>query len=249
MNSLSNIIFEEINEEYGYGLYLGIKVIIMKKNGYVNATKLCADGGKQFKNWLRLDHAQELIKYHENEENASAHFRASAIIIKNVENTLRGTYLHQDLIPHIASWVSAEFAIKVSRIVNEYVVSEYKKQLEKKDKIIENVSDRAVVKAEDKRKKHNFHLIRFDGCEVPRYKIIRGQPCNFPRQYRKIKNTQHTILQQFEDVPNSVNYGNRLKERLGIKFCADLSFVLPQQYDEEYLKGIMNEIHEERFYQ
>ena len=40
-----------------------------------------------------------------------------------------GTYAHPDLVPHIASWVSPSFAIKVSRIVNEYLVKEEKEKI------------------------------------------------------------------------------------------------------------------------
>jgi hypothetical protein len=38
---MQDIVFEKINEKYGYGYYGEFKVIIMLKNGYINATKLC----------------------------------------------------------------------------------------------------------------------------------------------------------------------------------------------------------------
>src|SRR3977135_1281067 len=44
------------------------------------------------------------------------------------DKLIEGTYVHQDLIPHIASWVSIKFAMMVSRIVREYIVSQYKVQ-------------------------------------------------------------------------------------------------------------------------
>jgi len=265
-NNLSNIIFKSINEDFGYGMYGPFKVIIMKKNGYVNATKLCADGGKQFKHWLENKQSQEIIKYYEkpsagipadenieinsseNHEIDAAHFRAtpkSIVTITGGNNQeIRGTYVDQRIIPAVAMWCSVEFYDKVQKIVNEYIVSEYKKQI---DVLREDV----VVKAQDKRKKNNFHLIRFNGCVVPHYKIIRGQKANISRQYKFLneKNLGYTILQRFEDIPNGVNYGNRLKERLGIKFCEDMTFVLPQQYDEAFLKNILNEVHKERYLQ
>jgi len=251
MESLSNIIFESINEDFGYGMYGPFKVIIMKKNGYVNATKLCDDGGKHFYHWVANDYSKELISFVEEEQKNRSHGNpwSVQIVVKTGENAFRGTYLCQDLIPHVASWVSAEFAIKVSRIVNEYIVSEFKKQLEKKDEHIKSLREDVVVKAENRRKKQNFHLIRFDGCVAPRYKMIRGQNPNIPIQYKKLEGINYTILQKFEDIPNGVNYGNRLKERLGIKFCADLSFILPPQLDEATLKSILNKIHEERLLQ
>jgi len=52
MNSISDIIYEDVNKDYGYGNYLGLKLLIHKQSGMINATKLCKENGKQFKNWL-----------------------------------------------------------------------------------------------------------------------------------------------------------------------------------------------------
>ena len=37
---------------------------------------------------------------------------------------LKGTYVHKLLIPHILCWVSAKFAIKCSKIINDFFVNE-----------------------------------------------------------------------------------------------------------------------------
>ena len=39
--SLARLITEDINDQFGRAKYLEHDVIIMKKNGYVNMTKLC----------------------------------------------------------------------------------------------------------------------------------------------------------------------------------------------------------------
>ncbi len=41
-----------------------------------------------------------------------------------------GTYVHHLLIPHIASWISPEFAVKVSCIVNKYITNQMKNKFE-----------------------------------------------------------------------------------------------------------------------
>src|SRR5436190_12170582 len=61
---ISDICYEQIDEDYWYASYLGVKVIMMKSNGYVNETKLCTDGGKQFKHWLACKHSQEVLAYY-----------------------------------------------------------------------------------------------------------------------------------------------------------------------------------------
>jgi hypothetical protein len=49
MTSLRDVCFEQIQDQYWYGLYGDFKIIIDKDTGYFNATKLCQDGGKEFK--------------------------------------------------------------------------------------------------------------------------------------------------------------------------------------------------------
>ena len=127
----------------------------MKDSGYVNATKLCKDGGKRFYDWKRLDHTKELVAALESEsghqafgntqqnnltlEDRVAHIPVSqsqAFYFDKGDNTsevgrlLSGTYCHPLLIPHIACWISATFALKVSQIVNDYFVQEVKTRLE-----------------------------------------------------------------------------------------------------------------------
>lgn len=42
---MSVITFESVDEYY-WGKYAEFKVLIMARNGYINATKMCKDGGK-----------------------------------------------------------------------------------------------------------------------------------------------------------------------------------------------------------
>jgi len=57
----TKIIFEHINEKYAYGAYGDFKVIIMKKNNYINATKLCNENNKRYEYWSRNLSNEELI--------------------------------------------------------------------------------------------------------------------------------------------------------------------------------------------
>jgi len=54
MNSLSDIVYENVfeNKDYGYVNYLGLKLLIHKPTNMVNAAKLCKENDKQLKNWL-----------------------------------------------------------------------------------------------------------------------------------------------------------------------------------------------------
>lgn len=137
-----NIIYEDINKDFGFGKYGDFKVVIMKKNGYINATKLCSSGERRFKNWTYTNNSQELINEVSSEySDIITDFKPIIIVDNNHQQELRGTYVHPDLITHIASWVSAKFAIKVSKIVNSYFVREYKMKNDELVKQMQNMSE------------------------------------------------------------------------------------------------------------
>lgn len=119
---ITKLAYESIDDTYSHAEYGDFKVIMNIKTGYINATKLCADGEKQLKNWLRNDHATELIECFKSQ--GLNNERLTMTVSGGQNTTIRGTYAHPDLIPHIASWVSPKFAIKVSKIVNEFLIRE-----------------------------------------------------------------------------------------------------------------------------
>lgn len=140
VNPLEHIAFEDINDEYCYGNYGEFKVIMMKKDGYINATKMCQDISEQtgskkpFYNWKENKASVELI---DAVIDATGIPGASLTIVVGTSDPkiaiIRGTYVHPKLIPHIASWASPKFAVKVADIVNKYFD---KKALKKKEKLI-----------------------------------------------------------------------------------------------------------------
>jgi hypothetical protein len=64
--SLNDICYERIKDNFYYGKFGDFKLVVDKSTGCFNATKLCTDGGKEFRQWKRLERVQELIKFYEN---------------------------------------------------------------------------------------------------------------------------------------------------------------------------------------
>lgn len=92
------------------------KVIIMKENGFINATKLCDDVGKNYQEWSNIDYSKKLIK----EINATYMFPDNDLSIKNVTNgssQTNGIYIHPCLIINLASWCNPEYNIACSEII------------------------------------------------------------------------------------------------------------------------------------
>lgn len=79
---------------------------------------LTRDGNsKDLAQWFRLASTVELIQEYNSE--AGCESTTSYYSITDGPIDLRGTYCHRLLVPHIASWCSAKFAIRVSKLVNQ----------------------------------------------------------------------------------------------------------------------------------
>src|SRR3981189_3923349 len=152
LKMLSEIAFEQIDGNFWYAAYGPFRVVMMKDTGYINATKLCSSGGKEFNKWSRLNGSQELIQALERNMALENIYATSASTLQDTnrqiwrlvsppcicvktgnitptEQLISGTYCHPDLVPHIACWVSVEFALLVSKVINGYIVQEYKSKL------------------------------------------------------------------------------------------------------------------------
>lgn len=148
--SLSDIIYEKINNDYSYGKYGDFNVIIMNSNSYINAAKLCIKYDKDFFDWKKNKVSKELIEevenYIQSTENSRSIKIRSIIVVTTGIKILHGTYVHPLLIPHIASWISPKFAIKVSQIVNDRLTWQLRvknldqaEQIEKQNKQIQEL--------------------------------------------------------------------------------------------------------------
>ena len=54
---------------------------------------------------------------------------------------INGTYVHPALIPHIASWVDPTFGRRLSSIINDYTVRDFKQKYAVKHEMIRAVID------------------------------------------------------------------------------------------------------------
>ncbi len=131
-NTITKLEYEKIDNVYSKAKYADFDVTMNMETGYINATKLCNDGGKKFFKWNENAGNKELIKYFE-ENHGSPNLEGHKYEVRNGTkcNNINGTYVHPDLIPHIASWVSPAFAYKVSKIVNNFLIKEKEDEIRK----------------------------------------------------------------------------------------------------------------------
>lgn len=126
--------------------------MLMKSNGYINASKLCSDSNvklkktkkKEISHWLENDKSQGIINAL---VDSLGKPRESLLIkIADGKNLTRGTYVHPKLIIHIAAWCDPTYALQVSDIVIKYHARE---AIEKKERLIQH-KNKLLKKKEDK---------------------------------------------------------------------------------------------------
>jgi hypothetical protein len=95
------------------------------EDGYINITNLCKAGGKEFKDWNRLDKTKAFLK-----ALSTAVGISTAVLIQlgtgskfgtTEENT--GTWVHPQVAINIAQWISPQFDVKVSAWVFEVMIT------------------------------------------------------------------------------------------------------------------------------
>ncbi|GFW55303.1 putative KilA-N domain-containing protein 006L [Trichonephila clavipes] len=142
--SLNDICYEQIKDNFYYGLFGDFRLVIDKNTGCFNATKLCNSGGKKFKHWSMLEKSKRLLNYYDlkscgRDSNRSFYESKSRgrdsnlgfYEIKGDNNDalnkqITGQYVRQELILDIASWISVEFYDRCNRVILNYFVNEYK---------------------------------------------------------------------------------------------------------------------------
>jgi hypothetical protein len=157
MNALSELIYEPVNEEYGWGKYGTFKVLIRRKDGWINVTKLCKDGGKELKHWNENDTSKSLVQVLKSSVGIP-----TDVLTGGQDCIIRGTYAHPFLVPHIASWISPEFAFRVSRIVNDHLVREYREQIREKNTQLDEMVEKLNAQAQEWRAKFDTQSKKID---------------------------------------------------------------------------------------
>ena len=115
-----NIVIKEDNSVMPYNLVLkdGSKFVVpFRKDGMVNATMLCKAGNKRFNNWFQTNTTKELIQSLE----SVTGIPAAQLIQVKIGNSLsfeQGSWIHRKLAYHLAMWVSPDFGIQVSNILD-----------------------------------------------------------------------------------------------------------------------------------
>ena len=130
-----------------------------------------------------------------------------------------GTYAHPDLIPHIASWASHKFARKVGRIINNYLVQEYKDKLAVAEAECSAAKQTRMEVLDTWSSTHSFTMMRLndDKAKMPYYAIGCLNHA-IQKQVKKIriKYPNSIMIYQQLATPNAINLYKRLRNSASI---------------------------------
>lgn len=138
MNNLSILITEDIDSDFGYGTYGNLRLIISKKDGYVNIESF--PNGKHH-DWDNKDTsdsmyviAQEVAILQSISIDKLRRFYDGMYIQKE----LRGVYIHPLMVPHFAIRCSPFFATKASQMMNNLLIETHLKKMEEEKLFLES---------------------------------------------------------------------------------------------------------------
>ena len=111
--------------------------IPVRRDGYVNVTKICQAAGKRLGKYFKSDHAKEYMKFLQKalDDEHSANFKLGKVIAPygaitllssckgNSSTIIQGTFAHPDLAMAIAMWAHPPFLKEVSHWIRELLIT------------------------------------------------------------------------------------------------------------------------------
>ncbi|QMS79342.1 hypothetical protein IIV6-T1_009 [Invertebrate iridescent virus 6] len=108
MDSLNEVCYEQIKDTFYKGLFGDFPLIVDKKTGCFNATKLCVLGGKRFVDWNKTLRSKKLIQYYETRCDIKTESLLYEIKRDNndeITKQITGTYLPKEFLQPIIDWI------------------------------------------------------------------------------------------------------------------------------------------------
>jgi hypothetical protein len=128
--------FKQNNHTFVRCTYCGIGILVDKGNGYVNAAKMVLEHGSEQKrknltHYLNGSDWRELTAVYQQKIGEDVQLVTSCNQKDGYNNLTKGTYIHPNLVVHLAMCVDKEFAVKVQQImdgVNKFVHHQVKSE-------------------------------------------------------------------------------------------------------------------------
>lgn len=174
------------NETFTQGVYNGFKIIIRNSDGYINASDVVKQINNRENTTKQIKTLFKSVQYQDFENRLRNILQGKILkynLINNVNNNLRGSYVHPKLINFVCFWCSPSYALFVSEImdsINEQNTTEMNKRI--KDLQDENNKLKSQIVQDIGDQRENSKYIFIDKVDETTFKIVYDQ---------KKKNKQH----------------------------------------------------------
>lgn len=137
---MDKIKYENIVDNFYYGKYGDIKIIIDIETGYANVSKIGYEYKRIFSDWEKLTETRNFIDIISSETELPIDNLVMTIKADTIARTiLSGTYVHPLIASQYYYWVSPKFAAKATKIINDHYV---KKAIQEKKKEIQELKNK-----------------------------------------------------------------------------------------------------------
>ena len=246
--SLRDTCYEHIKDTFYYGLFGDFKLVIDKATGSFNATKLCAEGGKEYRRWKILEKSKKMVEYYQENrgKNSSPKNRGPDLALyyevegankDKIERQITGTYVPKELILDIASWISIEFYDKCNKVIINYFVNEFKKmdktKLENKIKEVEEQMTQLTLEYDGKTVENNElkeMITRLEESNKRQEEYIRS----FGISLEEVKDQNDGLHKQVKKVQRKLGIAVEDRAPLPEDESKRERFVLLKRNDDEY---------------
>ena len=204
---------EQINDDYYWGEFGGFRVIVREEDGYINGSRMIVTTGKRFNDWTRNKQTKELVREIAEHAEIPACDLMEAVN-RGVTNELRGTYVHPDLIIHLAQWCSPAYAVKVSHIVQDYHAREHRREQKRLKKQVKRAKQRAT-KAEEKVEKKRVKISELKAQLDEMLEMGHAQLRQLDRQDAKLDRTHDQLDRTNRQLGQANHQLDRTNRQLG----------------------------------
>ena len=222
-----------ISNQFYSTAIMGIRVMIMRKNNYFNATQLCLRADKKFKHWMQNTGNQELIEY----VARAAKIPVAKMYKRITDNTMleNGTYVHAKLLMAVAIWANPAYYCNFETAICGMSQSQ--------------ASTQGFAQASAKCDEYMLIIYKNNHRTASKwqYTCLRVMCANSAACMRKhlCKHPRATQIMQIKSTPNAIQLWKLFKQRHGHRLYYEGSnFDLRKKYSIVKLKRDMHSTHE-----
>ena len=239
--SIESDFIESNGERFIKADYNGISILMREKDGFINATRIAKDNGKQ-KNLNKYFESEKWIEICENFKKIGLPKKVGRpentefltnYIIKEGTQEIYGTYVHPDLIHFVAEWCNIEYAFKVNIIMNNI---NKLKELEHKDgnEFLDTITQRLKNKIKELQEDNGKKQDKIDELSFKIDELIKENK----KQTRKLDKANNKI-DDLKDILKS--HKGRLTGEAVKDSKVLMLYLNSNSYNEHYIKIVRSQ--------